>query len=168
MKRIICIGLSSALVGCCPTKIAQTEQRDSVSVKVIYQKEIVKDTIPYYLPVEVESVKTVDTISYLENRWAYSEAVISEGMLTHSLGTKTAPQQIVVDKIIEYRDSIIYDRKEVVKIEEVEKPLSWWQETQIKGFWAMVSILAMFILWKFFCSKFGGLLSSIANLFKGI
>ena len=164
MKRIIYIGGLAVLVGCCPTKIAQTEQRDSVAVKVIYQKEIVKDTIPYYLPVEVETIKTLDTISYLENRWAYSEAVISEGMLTHSLGTKTEPQQIVVDKVIEYRDSIIYDHREVVKIKEVEKPLSWWQKTQIKGFWAMLSILGLFVLYRVIRSKFG----SVLNLFKGI
>ena len=166
MKRIIYIVALATLTGCCHNKVVQVEQRDSVAVKIVYQKEIVKDTIPYYIPVELESVKTLDTISYLENRWAYSEAVISEGILTHSLGTKDEPLEVVVDKVIEYRDSIIYDHKEVVKVKEVATPLTWWQTTQIKGFWAMLSLFGIVVLIKLLRAKFGGFASILANLFK--
>ena len=161
---IICIGIVVVIIvlvslaGCCPTKVANgTIYRDSVSMTVTYEKEIIKDTIPYYIPVEVEKVKTIDTMSYLENRWAYSEAAISDGVLTHSLGTKSEPIKIVVDKVIEYRDTTIYEEKivydEKVITVEVEKPLSWAEETQIKGFWLMLLVIALFIAWNVFKKK---------------
>lgn len=138
------------LIGCCPAKInTNNAVYDSVVVRTVHKTEIVKDTIPFYVPVEKETITTKDTLSYLENKWAYSEAVVSEGMLTHSLGTKEEPHEVVVDKVVEYRDTTIYNEviKEIETIVEVEKPLSWWQQTQIRGFWLMLGVIVLLILW---------------------
>lgn len=32
---------------------------------------------------------------------------------------------------------------------EVEKPLSWWRKTEIYGFWALLALFVLGILWKF-------------------
>lgn len=138
------------LTGCCSAKVASNTERDSVVISTVYRTEIVKDTVPYYLPIETEKITTKDTISYIENNVAYSEAIISDGYLTHSLGTKDVPHDIVVEKVVEYRDTIVY--KEVVKdaetIVEVEKPLTWWQNTQIIVGRVMIIALIILFLWR--------------------
>ena len=137
------------LTGCCPTKVATNNAiYDSVVVRTVQKTEIVKDTIPYYIPAEREVITTKDTISYLENRWAYTEAVVSDGMLTHSLGIKDEPHKIVVDKVIEYRDTTIYKEviKEIERIVEVEKPDTWLGKTQKITFWVMISVFILYIL----------------------
>lgn len=144
------------LTGCCPAKVATNNAiYDSVVVRTVHKTEIVKDTIPYYIPAEREVITTKDTISYLENRWAYTEAVVSDGMLTHSLGIKDEPHKIVVDKVIEYRDTTIYKEviKEIERIVEVEKPETWLEKTQKITFWAMLSALVLYILWRRLKSK---------------
>lgn len=181
-----CIGIVAVIIilvlltGCCPVmETSNNIMYDSVFVKTVYKQEVIKDTIPYYLPADYREVKLPDTLSYLENRWAYSEAVVSDGFLTHSLGTKDAPQDIVVDKIIEYRDTTIV--KEVIKevekvvkvIVEVEKPDTWLETTQKNGFWVMLAAFAVLILYNIFKKKVvspiataKSWITSIINLFK--
>ena len=163
---VVCIGLFVVIIvlvlltGCCPARVtSKNTSYDSVYVKTVYKQEIVKDTIPYYLPMDYKEVKLPDTLSYLENKWAYSEAVVSDGFLTHSLGTKDVPHDIVVDKIIEYRDTTIVKEvikeveKEVKVIVEVEKPDTWLETTQKNGFWVMLAIAIILILYNVFKKK---------------
>ena len=53
---------------------------------------------------------------------------------------------------IEYRDSIVYrDREvEVEKIVPVERELTWWQQTQIRGFWVAIIIILVLLRKKIF------------------
>lgn len=37
----------------------------------------------------------------------------------------------------------------VEQIKEVEKPLSWWERTQRGGFWVLLAVFSMWLLWKF-------------------
>ena len=52
---------------------------------------------------------------------------------------------VEVEKKVERKDSIVYVDKIVQQTEqqitEVEKPLSWWQQTQIYGFYVLVVLL---------------------------
>ena len=37
----------------------------------------------------------------------------------------------------------------VEQIKEVAKPLSWWERTQRGGFWVLLAVFSMWLLWKF-------------------
>ena len=79
--------------------------RDNTKVEVRTVVERVMDTAWISLPVGVVQVETLDTVSVLENAFARSSAVVSSGVLQHSL--ETLPVSLPV---------------------EVEKPLSPWQK----------------------------------------
>ena len=159
------------LVGCCSTKVAYSDiSKDSTGMVVVHRTEIIKDTVFFYVPNEVQRVETIDTTSYLENSYAYSEATISEGVLTHLLGTKEVSHEVVVDKVIEYKDTTIFVEREVYKDKvttiEVEKPDTWWEQTQKRGFWAMISVVLLFVAWKVVSKRWGGVLQNIIDIIK--
>ena len=87
---------------------------------------------------------TQDSTSHLENDYALSDARINpDGSLYHDLKTKPQEKPVPIEKPVERKDSIIYrtqyiDREVTV---EVERELSWWEKTQIYGFWGLVVIL---------------------------
>ncbi len=108
--------------------------------------EFVRDTVWRDFPLIVERVTVRADSSRLENRYATSDARINlDGSLSHSLATKPQREPIPIDRPVEDRDSIVYrDRKvDVEKIVEVERDLSWWQQTQIGGFWVLLAALAV-------------------------
>lgn len=160
--------LGACLSGCATKRIKapQVAVRDSVAIKVQYRLEWRKGMVDVNIPDIRETNITRDTTSHLENDYAESDASYSDGVLTHTLNTK--PQTKAVETTIptERVDSTIYKYEYIKTIQEVAMPLSWWQQTQINGFRAMLIILIVILLWKLFSSKLGGLLGSILNLFK--
>lgn len=156
MRKIL-IFLSMLLIGCCPCRMTapSTTSSDSTSVKVVHKIERVLDTVYVEIPKVVEKVVSRDTISYLENEYAYSEAIVEGEFLYHSLATKPQRKPVEVQTKKEYRDSIIERiiEKEVVSTIEVEKPDTWWEQTQKKGFWAMTIALILFVLWRLLKSR---------------
>lgn len=168
--RCVCMMMSLGLClsGCVAKRIKapQVAVRDSVAIKVQYRLEWRKGMVDVNIPDIRETNITRDTTSHLENDYAESDASYSGGVLSHSLYTK--PQTKAVETTIptERVDSTIYKYEYIKTIQEVAMPLSWWQETQIKGFRAMLAILAIVVAWKLFRSKFGGLLGSILKIFK--
>lgn len=150
---IICIGLVVVIIllvlltGCCSQRLLTTKSRDSVRVETIYRTEYRTDTAYIEIPKIVERITTKDTMSIIENDYAITEAIVSEGFLTHSLSTKPQERAIEVETEIITRDSIAYIDKEVEKIVEVEKPDTWWEQTQKKGFWLMLVAIILLILW---------------------
>ena len=133
-------------------------QTDSTRVEVRTQVVHQIDTAFVELPVIVEKVSTLDTASVLENKYAKSEAVISGGVLSHSLSTKAVKQPVAVQKEIVYRDSLVYrDRVETVTV-EVEKKLTGWQKAKqrVGGFciFALILIALYFIITQFINLKF--------------
>lgn len=151
MRKIL-IFLSSLLVGCCHSKVTtpSVTATDSTMVKVVHRVEQVTDTVFVEIPKIVESVTKRDTMSLLENDYAISEVVIEGEELFHSLATKPQKKAVAVETKIEYRDSIVEKiiEKEIVNTIEVEKPDSWWEQTQKKGFWAMLTVFILLILWR--------------------
>ena len=105
---------------------------DNSRVEVRYVTETVHDTAVVELPVLIEHNVTLDTTSNLENAYAKSEAVVSDGVLRHSLQTKPAKLPVVVEKKIIYRDSIRTQEVVVPETVEVEKPLTFWQKVKLK------------------------------------
>ena len=103
-------------------------ESDNTKVEVKTVVERVVDTAYVELPVTVEKVATLDTASVLENKYAKSEAIVSGGVLTHSLETKPVREPVKVEKQIVYRDSLVYRDRVVSVPVEVEKQLTPWQK----------------------------------------
>lgn len=152
---LICLGLVLVMIvlvlltGCCHQRPAPIEsKRDSTAIHVQYRIVWRKGLVDFPIPDIRKEVTTQDTTSFLENDFSESTASVSGGVLTHSLNTKPREIQVEVDVPHERRDSTIYVYQDIVKIKEVEKPLSWWQQTQINGFWLMLIAITLFILWR--------------------
>ena len=101
MKKLLIIGL---ILSSCSPRIVEKVRTE------IVEKEILKDTT-IYVPFEkvIQKNVTLDTISVLDSKLAHSEALISKGVLTHTLEQKEAqiPVKIVYkDKIKTITDSV--------------------------------------------------------------
>ena len=125
-------------------------ESDSTRVEVKTVVETIHDTAYVQLPVIVERVATLDTAAVLENKYAKSAALVSGGVLTHSLETKPAKEPVSVEKQIVYRDSLIYRDRVVTETVEVEKKLSAWQSFKMKAGGFSIAILLIVILYTIF------------------
>lgn len=114
------------------------QYRDSVRVEI--RDHFIHDTVGFEIPVEAEKVVTRDTASHLENSLASSDAVVSGGLLHHTLRTK--PQTLQVPVAVPVRDSIVYRDREVVKevTVEVERGLTFWQRFRIGAFYWLLGL----------------------------
>lgn len=153
MKRIIILTAAVLLLGgCCTCRKAATqvvEQRhDSTRIKYRERTVYVPDTVFVEIPKQTAERTTADSVSHLENDYASTDARINtDGTLTHTLQSKPQIKPVPAEKRIEYRDSIVYrdrwrTRKNTVT-EYVEHKRSWWEQTQIYGFWAAIIIFAI-------------------------
>ena len=141
-----------ALASACST-VRQIPSTDSTKVEVHTETVIQKDTVLVELPVVVERVAVLDTVSHLENKYAASSAVVSGGVLKHSLETKPVKLPAVVDKEIVYRDSVVFrDRVQTVTV-EVERKLTGWQQAKLRVggfcFFAVILIGLYFLITQF-------------------
>ena len=146
-KRYVCMVLVALVTLSCATNrvLSSHIEQDSVSVEVRERIEYIRDTVEVAIPAISESVTTRDTVSHLENPYASSRAVIAGGVLHHSLMTKPQIQRIPVRTPSLRRDSIVYRNFYRDITTEVGRELTWWQETQIKGFWAMILLFSIFL-----------------------
>lgn len=139
-----------ALVSCGTAgKVARS---DSSRVEVRTVTEFVPDTVFVELPVIVERVQTLDTVSFLENRFAKSEASVSEGVLSHSLETKPVKEPVEVENKVVYRDSLVYVDRFVTETVEVARTLSKWQRVRMGMGSAFIVLIAAAVL--YFIIKF--------------
>lgn len=149
MKRIASILLVAAvaaamLPACCPCKHLTTSTRDSIRVETVIRTERVPDTVLVEVPVEVIRQKVRDTTSHLETSFAASDAWINpDGSLFHSLENKAQKRPVATKKEVVYRDSIVYRDRETEPVVEVAQPLTWWQQTQMRGFYMLLALLVI-------------------------
>lgn len=154
MKNLLyIIVVAFILTGCGATRVATSSEIQEVkndSVRIEYREKIVfvPDTVFVEIPAQTAERTTLDSLSHLENEYAESDARINQdGSLFHDLKTKPQSKPLPTKKEIQYRDSIVYkDRIVEVKVKEtetveVEKKLSWFQKTQIIGFWFVVVVI---------------------------
>lgn len=152
MKHIASILIIAAVVGamfagCCPCRHLTTSTRDSVRVETVIRTERVPDTVFVEVPVEATRQTVRDTTSHLETSFAVSDArILADGSLFHSLENKAQKRPVSIEKELVYRDSVVYRDRTDTKIVEVARPLTWWQQTQIRGFWIFLAILI--IVWR--------------------
>ena len=122
--------------------------RDNTKVEVRTEVRRVVDTAYVELPVYVERVAVLDTVSFLENRLAVSMAVVSGGVLRHSLETRPVALPVPVEKEVVYRDSVVF-RERVVPV-EVERPLSLWQRFVLRYGGVCICLLAIYAIYLIF------------------
>ena len=144
MRTLILCLIIGLLSACCPCKhlTTSTGTRDSLHVEIRHRTIWIPDTVRVQLPAERTEQTVRQDSSHLETSAAVSDARINpDGSLSHSLENKT-----------DDRDSIVYrDREvEVEKIVEVERKLTWWQQTQIRGFWVTIIIILVLLRKKIF------------------
>ena len=148
MKNFTTILASLLCVTCASAR--QVTPSENTKVEVRTETVFQKDTAFLELPVLVEKVQTLDTMSVLENRYAKSEAVVTDGVLLHSLATKPVKEPVEVETKVVYRDSLVYVDKIVKEIVEVTKPLSRSNKFFLEfGKWVSVILLG-FSFWKLF------------------
>lgn len=152
MKHIIILLFALLLLGACSTtrKLSSQTTNDRDSIRIEYREKIVNvpDTVFVEIPAQTAERMTPDSTSHLENDYAESDARINpDGTLFHSLDTKQQMKPVPTGKQIEYRDSIVYrDRIKTETVTEtiyVERNLSWWEKTQIYGFWLALAVIAI-------------------------
>lgn len=143
MRTTIILLAVMLAVGCCPARKAVAPSvRDSVRVKTIVRTEYVRDTVLVEVPAEEKAQTVRDTTSHLETTFAESDAAITpDGALYHALRNKPQQHPAEVETKVVYRDSIIYrDREKTVQV-EVERPLTWWQQICLRGFWVLLAVV---------------------------
>lgn len=127
---ILSLALLLSTSSCSAARVAPSVT-DSTRVEVRTRIVSQTDTAFIELPVIVEKVATLDTASVLENKYAKSEAIVSGGVLHHSLATKPVRQPVAVEKEIVYKDSLVFRDRVSTETVEVEKALNWWQRLRL-------------------------------------
>lgn len=143
MRATIILLAAMMAIGCSPCRKASVPTvRDSVRVETIVRTEYVRDTVLVEVPVEEKAQTVRDTTSHLETTFAESDAAITpDGALSHTLRNKPQRHSAEVETKVVYRDSVVYrDREKTVQV-EVERPLTWWQQTRLRGFWVLLAMV---------------------------
>lgn len=159
MTRLLAI-MCILLAACCPcrnvasTTSEITHQRDSLRVVHIDTIRVVERDTVIMGPISQahDKVAIMTTNSYLENEYCTSRANVDElGILTHTLDTRDSallPMRLV--EVASTTNDILSHISEhdntsqttAVEIKEVNH-VTWWQRTQIIGFWALLGVLAI-------------------------
>ena len=140
MKKAL---LLTALIftACSPRIVERIVEKEVVSERII------RDTALVEIPHIIEKNVTLDTMSHLENKYAKSDAMVSDGMLSHTL--ESIPQIIKVPVEIPVHDTLKITTVEKGEIVQVEKPLSFWQRLKIGAFWWLCGAILLCLLWIF-------------------
>lgn len=147
MKHLPLLLLLTFIIGGCASSRRLSEsvhQQDSVGIRVETRIEYVPDTVFIEIPAQTSERETADSTSHLENDYATSDARINpDGTLYHNLKTKPQKKPVEFEKPVERKDRVIYKTKTVTKtkIEKVPRDLTWWQKTQMYGFWGLLVIV---------------------------
>ena len=161
MKRLIYIVVCVAAVACCPCrKIGATASvdiehvRDSVYAQHVDTLRVVERDTLYLAPINQwhNSVSLAASYSFLENEYCTSSASVdSVGVLTHTLDTRdsaTMPVRIrevyrfVVDSVATSNEATAQSAS-TTTIERRVKYITWWQRTQIVGFWLLAAAIVV-------------------------
>ena len=90
----------------------------------------------------------VETGIFQKMRGKLGNLVVYEVNGQKRLRTKPQEKEIPVEVPKERKDSIIYRNIEVEKIVPVERELTKWQKTQMKGFWVVLVVLVVYVFRK--------------------
>lgn len=127
----------------------QTEQKDSVRVEVRKETKYIRDTAFLTIPSQSAENTTRDTSSHLETDYAESDARIDpDGTLYHSLRNKPQEKPIPVIVPLIQKDSIVCRLRLKKEVVQVPRELTAWQKWQMRSFWILLSVTAVYVLRK--------------------
>lgn len=145
MRSLMAILIMLTAFACCPCRHLATGTTDSVRVEVRERIVKVVDTVEVYLPDErVENI-TADTTSRIETSAAASTATVRDGKLHHALWNKRQPIGVAVDMSFKVEDITKERITTIREVVEVPRNLTWWQQTQMRGFWALLLAVGLFV-----------------------
>ena len=136
MYRLLSVIVALLLLAGCSPKIVE-----HTVTKIEYRDRYVHDTATVQVPYEVVKNVTLDTLSHLENTYAKSEAVVSKGVLSHSLESK--PQIIKVPVEVRVTDTVYTEATTITETKYVEKELTPWQNFRMKSFGWLLGLLGI-------------------------
>ena len=145
MRSLIAILAMLTAFACCPCRHIATGTTDSVRVEVRERIVKVRDTVEVYLPDERVDNITSDTTSRIETSAAISTATVNDGKLFHSLVNKRQPIGVKVNMEFTVEDITKEHLTTIREIVEVPRELTWWQQTQMRGFWALLAVVGLFV-----------------------
>lgn len=127
----------------------QSDRQDSLRIEIREKTVYVRDTVYLRIPAQTAENTTRDTSSHLETDYAVSDASIdSDGNLHHNLKNKGRRVSVPVDVPHTQKDSIVYRDRLVRETVEVPRDLTAWQKWQMRSFWILLSVLALYVLRK--------------------
>lgn len=134
------------LAGCAtPRRAVRLNTAEKETIKINTHYEIVPVYVKVAIPAISDKQIVRDSSSHLENDYATSDArILTDGSLYHDLKTKPQELKSEAEAEVQVKDTVIYRDRIVTEVveEEVEKELSFWQETKLKGFWILLLMLA--------------------------
>lgn len=136
MHRLLSIVFALLFVVSCSPRIVE-----HTITEIEYRDRYVHDTATIEIPVEIVKNVTLDTLSHLENTYAKSDAVVSKGVLSHSLESK--PQIIKVPVEVRVTDTVYRESSVITETKYVEKDLTSWQNFRIKSFGWLLGLLGI-------------------------
>lgn len=159
-RMIIIMALAVCVAACCPCRKAGVATAVStISSDTTYVthhdtvRHMIVDTLRWQ-PISQHHTRVMvrASHSYLSNEYCTSAASVdSLGILTHSLDTRDSarfPARIVTTERV-VRDTIFRDSErnsaaveQVVEVQRINH-VTWWQRTQIVGFWAVLAVLGI-------------------------
>ena len=153
MKNVVFVFVLLLLMSCgSANKLPQIgpSVRDSTRVVTKIETIYIKDTVFVDIPSQEKENTTNESHSHLETDFAESDASIdSAGRLHHTLNNKKGKVPVPTETPVIKKDSIVFRDREVevpkpypVEV-EVPRDLTWWQQTQMIGFWIALSLLML-------------------------
>lgn len=150
MSIVTAVALISSLTSCGGLhRLPQTEVRDSV-VTVIRDSIVWRDSVVLVeLPMEGYAVETHDDSSHLETTLASSDAVVRGGFLKHTLENKARRYEVPIQVPERYvvTEATANSRQVIRQVVEVERALTWWQETKMRCGVIAIAMAAAAVLW---------------------
>lgn len=145
MRSLIAILVMLTAFACCPCRHLATGTTDSVRIEVRERIVKVRDTVQVRLPDERVDNITSDTTSRIETSAAVSTATVCDGKLHHALWNKQQPLGVAVDMSFKVEDITKERITTIREVVEVPRNLTWWQQTQMRGFWALLLVVGLFV-----------------------
>lgn len=127
-------------------QMAQVTSSKNTETEVRIERMVEYDTVFVSIPEISEKTMTADTASVLENKFSKSSAIISSGVLSHSLQTKPVKLPVEVKTETVYKDSLVYVDRIIREDVYIEKPLTGWQSAKMKIGGYSIALIAILIV----------------------
>ena len=127
-------------------QMAQVTSSKNTETEVRIERMVEYDTVFVSIAQISEKTMTADTASFLENKFSKSSAVISSGVLSHSLQTKLVKLPVEVKTETVYKDSLVYVDRIIREDVYIEKPLTGWQSAKMKIGGYAIALIAILIV----------------------